>query len=143
MPYSVQYCFSQLFSASARKAYTWCTDYSPRDHVLMGEENAERQVTHLAENTIIIIDIFHTGKGDIEKQKLLQLYPDRFCWVSTHLTGQNKYSQFIYESAESNGASRLDFNALHLEYERLNWTAKTLKCWLASCKKRILRLGSF
>jgi hypothetical protein len=49
----------------------------------------------------------------------VQLYPDRLSWVSTHLTGPNKYSQFIYEiSAEGNGASRLDFTALHLEYEK-------------------------
>lgn len=119
MLYSVQYRFSQRFSAPARKAYTWCTDYSAQDHVLMGEENAERQVTHLAENTIIITDIFHTDKGDVEKQKLVQLYPDRLCWVSTHLTGPNKFSQFTYEvSAEGKGASRLDFTAVHLEYER-------------------------
>jgi len=128
MPYSFQYRFSQRFSAPARKAYAWCIDYSAQDHVLMGEENAERQVTHLAENTIIITDIFHTDKGDVEKQKLVQLYPDRLCWVSTHLTGPNKYSQFIYEvSAEGNGASRLDFTALHLEYERKKLESKDVK----------------
>ena len=83
----------------------------------MGDEAAERQITCVAEDTIILTDIFHTGKGKVEKQKLVQLYPDRLRWVSTHLTGPNKYSQFIYEiSAEGNGASRLDFTALHLEY---------------------------
>jgi len=85
----------------------------------MGDEAAERQITHLTDTTIILTDIFHTGKGKVEKQKLVQLYPDRLRWISTHLTGPNKYSQFIYEiSAEDNGASRLDFTALHLEYEK-------------------------
>jgi len=63
----------------------------------MGDEAAERQITRLADATIILSDIFHTGKGYVEKQKLVQLYPDRLCWIATHLTGPNKYSQFIYE----------------------------------------------
>jgi hypothetical protein len=86
---------------------------------LMGEKSAERQITYLTENTVILTDIFHTNSGPFEKQKLVQFYPDRLRWISTHLTGPNKYSQFIYEiSAEGNDASRLDFTALHLEYEK-------------------------
>jgi hypothetical protein len=84
----------------------------------MGDEAAERQITRVTDTTMILTDIFHTSSGLVEKQKLVQLYPDRLRWISTHLTGPNKYSQFIYEiSAEGNGASRLDFTALHLEYE--------------------------
>ncbi len=117
MPHSIRYCFSQRFSVSAREAYNWCTNCSPQDHALMGDEAAERQITRLAEDTVILTDIFHVGTGTVEKQKIVQLYPDRLCWVSTHLTGPNKYSQFIYEiSTEGNGVSRLDFTALHLEY---------------------------
>jgi hypothetical protein len=117
MPCSIRYCFSQSFAFSARETYKWCTDYSPMDHALMGDNEAERLITRVAEDTIIITDIFHTGKGKVEKQKLVQLYPDRLRWVSTHLTGPHKYSQFLYEiSAEGSGASRLDFTALHLEY---------------------------
>jgi len=118
MPCSIRYRFSQRFYVSAREAYKWCTDYIPDDHALMGDEAAERQITRVAESTIILKDIFHLSSGTVEKQKLVQLYPDRLCWVSTHLTGPNKYSQFIYEiSAEDSGASRLYFTALHLEYE--------------------------
>jgi hypothetical protein len=119
MPYSIRYRFSQRFNVPAQKAYKWCTEYSPEDHVLMGEVAAERQITRLTDSTIILTDIFHTSSGPVEKKKLVQLYPDRLSWISTHLTGPNKYSQFIYEtSAEGNDASRLDFTALHLEYER-------------------------
>jgi hypothetical protein len=128
MPCSIRYSFSQRFSVPARKAYKWCTEYDPQDHALMGEENAERQITYITDTTIILTDIFHTSKGDVEKQRLVQLYPDRLSWISTHLTGSNKYSQFIYEiSAEGDGASRLDFTALHLEYEKENLDSDGVK----------------
>ncbi len=118
MPYVVRYCFSQRFPVSARKAYQWCTDYSAEDHVLMGDMAAERHIARVSDATVILTDIFHTGEGNVEKQKVVQLYPDRLSWVSTHLNGPHKYSQFIYEiSAEGSNASRLDFTALHLEYK--------------------------
>jgi hypothetical protein len=121
MPSSIWYRFNQRFPVPARKAYEWCTDYSAEDSALMGEEAVERQIVHLADTTIILTDIFHTRSGRVEKQKLVQLHPDRLCWISTHLTGPNRYSQFIYEiSAEGKDASQLDFTALHLEYEKLD-----------------------
>jgi hypothetical protein len=117
MPYSIRYRFSQRFSVSAREVYDWCTNYGPEDHALMGDEAAERQITRVAEDVVVLTDVFHVGTGAVEKQKVVQLYPDRLRWVSTHLTGPHKYSQFIYEiSAEGDEASRLDFTALHLEY---------------------------
>jgi hypothetical protein len=83
----------------------------------MSEDNVERQVTHLTDSTLILNEIFHTNSGDIEKQKLVHLYPDRLSWVSTHLTGPNKYSQFIYKiTAEGNNASSLNFVALRARY---------------------------
>jgi hypothetical protein len=135
MPYVIRYRFNQRFPVPARKAYKWCTDYTSQDHALMGEGAAERQITRLTGTTIILTDIFHTGKGTVEKQKLVQLCPDRLCWVSTHLTGPNKYSQFIYEiSAEGDSASRLDFTALHLEYEE-NLDSEAIKSLANKLKK--------
>jgi hypothetical protein len=136
MPYVIRYCFSQRFPVHARKAYEWCADYSPEDPVLMGNEAAERRITRVTDATVILTDIFHTGKGDVEKQKLVQLYPDRLRWVSTHLAGPNRYSQFIYEiSAEGNRASRLDFTALHLEYEKENLDSEAIKLLADKLKK--------
>lgn len=90
----------------------------------MGEEYAERKITHLTEGTVILTDVFHEN-GHVEKQKLVQLYPDRLSWTSTHLTGPNKYSQFLYEILEEGeSASRLDFTALHLEYTKKNLDEK-------------------
>ena len=117
MPSAVRYHFTQRFPVPARRAYKWCTAFNPMDHALMGEENAERQVKPIAEGTLILTDVFHAN-GHVEKQKLVQLYPDQLCWISTHLTGPHKYSQFIYEiSEEGESASRLDFIGLHLEYD--------------------------
>ena len=102
----------------------------------MGDEVAERQITHLTDNTIILTDTFHTVNGIVEKQKLVQLYPDRLSWISTHLTGPNKYSQFVYEiSAEGNNASRLDFTALHLEYEKENLDNEGIKSLAAKLQR--------
>ncbi len=118
----------------------------------MGEENAERQVKRIAEGTVILTDVFHTN-GDVEKQKLVQLYPDHLCWVSTHLTGPHKYSQFIYEiSEETENASRLDFVGLHLEYDEkldeadLKLLAKKLckedsQAWRLLAKAMVKELG--
>jgi hypothetical protein len=102
----------------------------------MGDEAAERQITRVTDTTIILTDIFHTSSSPVEKQKLVQLYPDRLRWISTHLTGPNRYSQFIYEiSAEGNGASRLDFTALHLEYEKEKLDSEDIKSLAGKLKE--------
>jgi len=117
MPVSVRYHFTQDFSVSAKKAFTWCTSYDPQDYSLMGEEGVERQITHVAEDTIILKDIFCSPIGKFEKQKLVQLYPNDLTWVSTHLTGPNKYSQFLYHiSSKGKDTSVLDFTGLHIDY---------------------------
>jgi hypothetical protein len=119
MPYTIHYRFSQHFSVSALSAYAWCTDYTPDDHALMGNKNALREVTRLAESIVLLKESIPAGNGIIEKQKLVHLYPDWFSWVSTHLTGPNKFSQFTYRiTAEGSDASHLDFSALHLEHQQ-------------------------
>jgi hypothetical protein len=116
MPVAVNYHFSQLLSANAKEAFGWCTDFSPNDHQLMGRENAARKISPVSECTIIITDVFQTPAGKIEKQKLVQLYPDNLTWTSTHLTGPNKRSQFLYIiTPEGKVASKLDFYANHME----------------------------
>ena len=121
MPYSVRYHFVQCFAVPARKAYNWCTNYEHADHLLMGHEDAERQITHLTDNTLILTDTFTIGGTRVEKQKLVHLYTDRLRWIATHLAGPIQYSQFIYEiSADGETASRLDFTGLFIDYGREN-----------------------
>jgi len=118
MVLAVRYYFSQRFAVPAQKAFDWCTDFDPKDHVLMGDVNAKRQVSHITDDTIILKDIFLSLSGSSEKQKLVQLYPNRLSWTSTHLTGPHKYSQFLYKiTSEGKGFSALNFTALHIEYE--------------------------
>jgi hypothetical protein len=99
-------------------------------------EDAERQITQISEATIILTDIFHTSNGRVAKQKLVQLYPNWLSWISTHLSGPNKYSQFIYKiAAEGDSASRLDFTALHIEHEKENLDDKGIKSLADKLKK--------
>ena len=118
MPLAVRYKFKQRFAVSAQKAFEWCTNFDPQDHALMGDKGVERHVTLVTKGTIILEDVLPSKAGKVEKQKLVQLYPDQLSWVSTHLTGPNKYSQFLYQiSPRGNSASILEFTGLHLDYE--------------------------
>jgi len=119
MPLTMRYHFRQRFAFPARQAFEWCTDFDPKDHELMGDVGAERHITRLTDTTIILREVFPTPKGKIEKEKLVQLYPGTLSWTNTHLTGPNKYSQFLYQiTPEGKDASILDFTGLHLDYER-------------------------
>jgi len=118
MPLSVRYKFSQRFRVSAQKAFEWCTNFDPQDHVLMGEKGTDRRVTLITKGTLILQDVFPSKTGKVEKQKLVQLYPETLSWVSTHLTGPNQYSQFLYQiSTRGKSASILEFTGLHLDYD--------------------------
>jgi hypothetical protein len=124
---SVRYSFSQKFSVSAEAAFAWCTDYQANDHVLLGNRDAKRTVTWITPDTVLVKDTFPKGNGFVEKEKLVQIYPERWMWISTHISGPNKYSQFVYQIfAEDAGKSRLDFNALHVEHKE-NLTEQDLK----------------
>ncbi len=117
MPISIRYHFIQHFAVSAQEAFDWCTDFDPKDNFLMGEKTAERQINPLSNGVILLKDYFITSVGKIEKQKIVHLYPDQYKWTSTHLTGPNKHSQFLYQiTPQSKNASFLTFTALHIEY---------------------------
>ncbi len=117
MPVSVRYHFNQHFAFPAPLAFDWCTTFDPKDHQLMGDQHAQRQISQLADGSLLLKDTFHTPAGAVEKQKLVQLYQEQLMWTSTHLTGPNKHSQFLYQiTPEDKDASTLHFTALHLEY---------------------------
>ena len=118
MPFSVRYSFSQKFPVSVEDAFAWCTDYQQDDYALLGNRDARRAVIWVTQSTVLIKDNLSLSNCVIEKEKLVQLYPKWHMWVSTHISGPNKYSQFIYQLfAESHGTSRLDFSALHVEHK--------------------------
>lgn len=71
---------------------------------------------HISENTIVLTDKYR-NKNESIKQKLVCLYPNRLSWTSTHLTGPNKYSQFLYQIVpKSKRSCRLNFTGLQVEY---------------------------
>ena len=118
MPITVRYHLAQRFDVPAKEAFKWCTDYDSQDQLLMGRKDAERHITCIIESTVILTDIFYPPTGKVEKQKLVQLYPQRFSWVATHLSGPNTYSQFLYEiTPEGKDASVLNLTALFIEYD--------------------------
>ncbi len=115
---SVHYQFTQRFDQPARKAYQWCTDFTPGDPIFMMEKNVTREVQRLTEDTVILTDKFQNEGETIVKKKLVCFYPDRLMWTSTHLTGPAKHSQFIYEiSSETETSSSLKFTALHIAHD--------------------------
>jgi hypothetical protein len=120
LPNVIRYSFLQDFAASAQAAFEWCTNYTSKDHTLMGHDNATRQIQLVAESTLIITDIFQSTQGPIEKQKLVELYPDMLSWNATHLTGPNKYSQFQYQIVpDGEDQSHLIFTGLVLDYGKM------------------------
>jgi hypothetical protein len=85
----------------------------------MGDETAERNIIQITESTLILKDTFHLPEKTVEKQKLVKIYPKELSWVSTHLTGPNKCSQFLYKiTPKGKDSSILDFTGAHLEYNK-------------------------
>ena len=116
MPVSARYQFRQNFSVSAREAFDWCTAFDVDDNALMGDSEAKREIIQIAKGNLILKDTFPTPKGTVEKQKLVALYPNQRRWTSTHLSGPNKYSQFLYAiTPRGKDTSVLEFTALHIE----------------------------
>lgn len=137
MPTPVYYHFQQRFNVSASKAYEWCTNYAPGDHALMGEKDASRKIEFFTERTVILTDKFNIGtKNQIEKQKLVQLYPEMLFWTSTHISGPARHSQFIYQiTAEGDNTSHLDFTGLFLDYTHEGMSeADAVKLAKKTCK---------
>ncbi len=102
----------------ARNAFEWCTTYTPKDHLLMGDKDVSREIENITDRAIILTDTFNIGADNqIEKQKLVQIYPEILFWTSIHLNGPAKHSQFIYmitPGAVDN--SYLNFTGLLLDY---------------------------
>ncbi len=116
MPRTIHYRFAQIFHTSARKAFKWCTNFTPQDHALMREKNATRQVQHLSEDSILLLDTFTIEGKSVVKQKLVCLYPSRLMWTSTHLAGPAQYSQFLYKIIpKSRKSSCLEFTGFFLD----------------------------
>ena len=96
------YSFTTRLPVSRARAYRWATDYRSTDLSLAGLK-ANRKVQHLAKNLILLTDSFDADPFSARrgartvKRKLVHLYPARWAWTSTHVSGPARYSQFLYE----------------------------------------------
>jgi len=127
MPLSVHYYFSQCFKVPALKAYKWCTNYDPQDNALM-RINAKREIQHISKNIIILTDTYPDKNKAIKKQRLVCLYPNQLSWTNTHLTGPNKYSQYLYQIVpETQMTCRLERASLQVEYGRKRLNKKEIE----------------
>ena len=117
LPVSIRYQFNQRFNVSATAAFDWCTAFDPSDPALMGDMDAKREIKRVADGSVLLKDTFQTPSDIIEKQKLVSFFPIQLRWTSTHLSGPNRHSQFLYVITPiGKDASELDFTALHIEH---------------------------
>ena len=136
----VSYGFSLTLPAPRAWAYRWATDYQASDLELMGAR-ARRRVAKLAPDLVLLTDSFRADPFDPRpgrrsvKQKLVHLYPGRWAWVSTHVSGPAMYSQFVYELLPRGRRScRLRFTGTQVERVRNRPTSRSV-----SMRARALR----
>jgi hypothetical protein len=117
MTFTVRYGFSQKFNFPAEDVFQWCTDYRSGDLGLM-EENGKRSVERISKDTFLLDDTYRNGGKTVRKKKLVNLYPETLSWVSTHVTGKTRYSQFLYKvSPIGSSSSQVDFTGFQIEYD--------------------------
>lgn len=122
MPYQrLSYQFTTRLAASRPEAYRWATDYRSDDFA-RGGLRGSRKVEQLADDLVLLTDSLESDPFDSSRRartvkvKLVHLFPDRWRWTSTHLSGPAKYSQFLYElSPRGPAASELLFTGSQVE----------------------------
>jgi hypothetical protein len=96
------YRFTTILPVPRARAYRWSTDYGASDLKLAGLR-ASRKVELLAKDLILLTDSFDADPFNSQrgartvKRKLVHLYPDRWAWVATHVSGPALHSQFLYK----------------------------------------------
>jgi hypothetical protein len=150
-------CFNQRFAVSAIEAYKWSTDYRSDDYSLMGLKG-KRRIKKISDDTIILTDTVTVNGEVVEKKRLVRLNSLKLSWTNTHLSGPNRYSQFLYGIvAEGEENSRLDFTGLLVIYgknkptpeqialvarEEREQDARIWKLLAKAMEKEIRQLGS-
>ncbi len=127
------YRFSTRLPVSRDRAFRWATDFRPNDLKLAGI-TATRKVEHLAKDLVLLTDTFDADPFSARrgtrsvKAKLVHLYPDRWAWTSTHVSGPARYSQFLYRLTPSGPAAcTLHFTGSQVERVARAATAASLK----------------
>ncbi len=127
-------------------AYRWATDYRSNDLSRVGLK-ATRNVERLTEDLILLTDSFaedpfnsRPGARTVKK-KLVHLFPDRWSWTSTHLSGPARFSQFLYHlSPRGTSASLLHFTGSQVEQAARSPTPSSLRRRTRELKQEDSRL---
>lgn len=118
-----EYSFRQRFQVPAEWAFRWCIDYTPYDWASSEESPGWRVVQWLAPRTVVLNDTFpKPGGGRVRKVKMVQIYPGVRRWVSTHIEGPNRHSQFRYSILPAGRKA----SSLLFEGRDLRWTGRPL-----------------
>ncbi len=123
---STRYEFSQHFRVPPAEAFAWCTDYSPRDHALMGLKG-KRMPTKTSEDAVVLDGTVFTSGKAVRKTKLVRKDPQRLTYYNIHLTGPTKHSLYFYQIVpDGEGESRLDYTGYEVFYPKKAPTKRQL-----------------
>ena len=116
---STRYEFVQHFRVPEQPAFKWCTDYSSKDHELMGVEG-NRKVTRVSDDTVILDDTVYSDGRPIHKRKLVRLDQERLTYYNINLTGPTRNSLYLYQILpDGDGESKLAYTAYELYYPKV------------------------
>lgn len=112
------YSFRQHFAVPVAQAFAWCIDFTPYDWATAGSHGS-RTVLWLSPRTVVLDDTVPAPGGRrVRKVRLVQIYPESRSWVSTHIVGPNRHSQFRYAIVpDGPGASALVFQGRELRWK--------------------------
>jgi hypothetical protein len=140
------YRFTTKLAVPRAQAYRWATDYRPTDLKLAGL-SATRKVEKLSEGLILLTDSFDADPFNSRpgartvKEKLVHLYPDRWSWTSTHISGPARYSQFLYQLTPRGArACALHFTGSQVEQVARSPTRSSIQCRTRRLKQEDSRL---
>jgi len=129
----VSYQFRVRLPVGRRAAYEWATDYRSDDFEIMGFRGG-RNVEHLADGLVLLTDSFEDDPFDAKagsrttKVKLVHLFPERWAWTATHVSGPARFSQFLYQLTPNGAhASTLEFRGNQVEQVGAPLTASRLR----------------
>lgn len=115
---SIKYEFSQHFRVPAKEAFAWATDYSPRDHALMGIKG-DRKFKRVSDGALLLEDTLYHGKKSVTKKKLVRVDPKSHTYYNIHLSGPTKHSLYFYQIVpDGDGESRLDYIGYEVYYPK-------------------------
>jgi len=126
------YSFRQRFRVPASFAFAWCVDYRPDDFNRVGIPGT-RTIEWIGPTTVVLDDGRSGTDGrSVHKVRMVQVYPERYQWINTHVGGPRVHSQFRYTISPDSSKS----SVLLFEGRELRWDGRRLS---AAANARLAR----